>query len=36
MIELFSLKTVINIHRGLSQSLKLKMANDYLLNYKKK
>jgi len=31
-----SLKILITIHRGLSKSLKLKMVDDYLLNYKKK
>jgi len=30
------LKILIKIHRGLSKSLKLKMVDDYLLNYKKK
>jgi len=29
------LKILIKIHRGLSKSLKLKMVDDYLLNYKK-
>ena len=30
------LKILIKIHRGLSKSLKLKLVDDYLLNYKKK
>ena len=30
------LKILIKIHRGLSKSLKLKMVDDYLLNYKKR
>jgi len=30
------LKILIKIHRGLSKYLKLKMVDDYLLNYKKK
>ena len=30
------LKILIKIHRGLSKSLKLKMVDDYLFNYKKK
>ncbi len=29
------LKILIKIHRGLSKSLKLKIVDDYLLNYKK-
>jgi hypothetical protein len=30
------LKILIKIHRGLSKSLKLKIVDDYLTNYKKK
>ena len=30
------LKILIKIHSGLSKSLKLKIVDDYLLNYKKK
>ena len=30
------LKILIKIHRGLSKSLKLKIVDDYLVNYKKK
>lgn len=30
------LKILIKIHRGLSKSLKHKIVDDYLLNYKKK
>ena len=30
------LKILIKIHRGLSKSLKLKLVDDYLLNYKKR
>ena len=30
------LKILIKIHRGLGKNLKLKMVDDYLLNYKKK
>ena len=30
------LKILIKIHRGLSKSLKLKIVDEYLLNYKKR
>ncbi len=30
------MKILIKIHRGLSKSLKLKIVDDYLVNYKKK
>jgi hypothetical protein len=35
--EVFSpMKKLINVHTGMSKSLKLKMVDDFLLNYKKK
>lgn len=35
--EVFSqLKNKINIHAGMGKSLKLKMVDEFLLNYKKK
>jgi len=30
------MKILIKIHRGLNKSLKLKIVDDYLVNYKKK